>query len=241
MQTVLRLDRRYDTAMLLQDLERATRAGEYVLNRPTYHDGGWRALALVAVDGGTDAKALRWAGEGANYRKTPILEACPYFASIVDGFRCPVQRVRLLRLEPGAKIHEHVDLGDGWAMRRVRLHIPIVTSDAVEFYADGQRVRMKPGELWYCDFTRPHRVHNASDVGRVHMVLDMTVDRWLREFFPPEPWKERLAGYARYAQFHGKARLKDVARRTGVTAVAKRLLAKKGEAAAPEEVADKFD
>jgi quercetin dioxygenase-like cupin family protein len=239
MKTTVRLERSYDVARLERDLDTAIHAGEFILNRPTYHDGGWRALALVAVDGQTDAKALRWAGEQANYRKTPILAKCPYFEEIIDGFECPVQRVRLLRLEPGAKIHEHVDLGDGWAMKRVRLHIPIVTHEKVFFYVDGQRVTMMPGQLWYCDFTKPHRVHNQSDIGRVHLVLDMTVDGWLRDQFPPEPVAERVAGYAKYARFHGRARIKETLRKTGVSAFAKRLMGK--PVAAPAPVVDKFD
>jgi hypothetical protein len=240
MKTILRLDRSYDPVRLRKDLDAAVAAGEFILNRPTYHDGGWRALALVALNGGTDAKALRWAGERANYEKTPILAKCPYFEEIIDGFECPVQRVRLLRLEPGAKIHEHVDLGDGWAMRRVRLHIPIVTHEKVFFFVDGRRVMMNPGELWYCDFTRPHRVHNQSDIGRVHLVLDMTVDRWLRGVFPPEPFVERIKGYRQRAAFEGRAKLKELGRRTGATQFVKRLLGRE-RAREPAPSVEKLD
>jgi hypothetical protein len=237
--TTIRLDRSYDPARLVKDLDAAIAAGEFILNRPTYHDGGWRALALVALDGKTDAKALRWAGTKANYKKTPILAHCPYFEEIIDSFKCPVQRVRLLRLEPGTKIHEHVDLGDGWAMKKVRLHIPVVTHEKVFFYVDGQRVVMRPGELWYCDFTRPHRVHNQSDIGRVHLVLDLTVDDWLKSVFPKEPLVEQLRGLRQRAEFEGRTKLKELGRRTGLTRLAKRVLGKKVEPAAP--VVDKFD
>jgi hypothetical protein len=237
-QTILRLNRTYDANRLKRDLDSAIRVGEFILNRPKYHDGGWRALALVSLEGGTDAKSLRWAGERASYKKTPILRECPYFDQIVDDFKCPVQRVRLLRLEPGAKIHEHVDLGDGWAMKKVRVHIPIVTHEDVHFYVDGKRVMMREGELWYCDFTRPHRVHNQSDIGRVHMVLDLSVDEWLRDFFPPERLIDRVKGYGQYARFHGKAKIKQIARRSGVTPLLKRLL---GKPDAPQRAVDKFD
>jgi aspartyl/asparaginyl beta-hydroxylase (cupin superfamily) len=156
--------------------------------------------------------------------KTPLLARCPYFSHVVDGFGCPVQRVRLLRLEPGANIHEHRDLGDGWAMGRVRLHVPIVTDERVEFYVDGLRVHMRAGELWYCDFTRPHRVHNKSDIGRVHIVLDLLVDRWLRDLFPPEPIVERVRGAWQRAAFYGPRRAKDLAHSLGVAPLLKRAL-----------------
>jgi quercetin dioxygenase-like cupin family protein len=222
-QTVIRLARTYDADRLRRDLETALASAEFIANRPTYHDGGWKALALVAPVGKSGAAGLRFAGADATYAKTGLCARCPYFDEIIDGFGCPVQRVRLLRLEPGAKIHEHVDLGDGWAMGKVRVHIPIVTDERVEFYVDGRRIEMRPGELWYCDFTRRHRVHNASDVGRVHLVLDLVVDDWLRELFPREPLVERVVGWAQRARFDGEQRLREAARGLGLAALKKRL------------------
>jgi hypothetical protein len=127
-----------------------------------------------------------------------------------------------LRLEPGAHIHEHTDIGDGWEMGRVRLHVPIVTDERVDFFVDGRRVVMRPGELWYCDFTRPHRVHNRSDVGRVHMVLDLVVDEWLRGVFPAEPLLERARGAWRRAAFFGPRRAKEIAHAIGALQLVKR-------------------
>lgn len=192
MQAVIQFDRTYDVGRMKADLEVALGYGEGHMNRGDYHDGGWRGVPLYGLDGRTDAPALRWAGWNANYQKTPILRQCPYLEQIVDEFECPKERVRLLRLEPGKNINTHTDLGDGWAMGKVRLHIPIITHEDVYFYVDEQRVVMNPGELWYCDFTHPHRVHNKSDIARVHMVLDLRVNDWLRDFFPPEPIADRV-------------------------------------------------
>jgi quercetin dioxygenase-like cupin family protein len=238
MQTILRLPRTFDQERLVRDLGAAISAGEFLANRPTYHDGGWKALALVSNGGGTDAESLRMAKGQGDYKKTNIIAKCPYFEEVVDSFGCPVERVRLLRLEPGAKIHEHIDLGDGWAMKRVRLHVPIVTHDEVYFYVDGQRVIMKPGELWYCDFTKPHRVHNKSDIGRVHMVLDVVVDDWLKTLFPDEPLAERVRGWAQRNSFHGKARLREIARKTGLGPILKRFMPKRKKPAIPVQAPD---
>jgi hypothetical protein len=215
MKSVVRLERRYDVSRLRADLDRATAFGHEHENRGDYHDGGWSAIPLVAVDGRTDAEGLRWAGWRASYEPTPILEQTPYFREIVESFRCPKQRVRLLRLRPGAVIHEHRDDGDGWAVGKVRLHIPIITHDEVYFYVDGRRVMMGPGELWYCDFTRPHRVHNAGDIGRVHLVLDLLVDPWLRQLFPSESLVERLQNAAQRTRYQLRYARYALARRTG--------------------------
>jgi quercetin dioxygenase-like cupin family protein len=149
-------------------------------------------------------EGLRWAGWDANYEKTPILAACPYLEEIVDEFECPKERVRLLRLEPGKNINTHTDLGDGWAMGKVRLHIPIITNPEVYFYVDDERVIMNPGELWYCDFTHPHRVHNRGDQARVHLVLDLRVNDWLRDFFPAEPLRDKVKNAVQLGRYRAR-------------------------------------
>jgi hypothetical protein len=203
-QAVIRFEKTYDVEAMKRDLEVALGWGVAHMNRGDYHDGGWRAVPLHAVEGRTDADALRWAGWHARYARTPILAQCPTFEQIVDEFQCPKERVRLLRLEPGKNINTHSDLGDGWGMGKVRLHIPIITHPEVYFFVDDQRVIMNPGELWYCDFTHPHRVHNRSDIARVHLVLDLRVNDWLREFFPPEPVAERVENAVKRARYFGR-------------------------------------
>jgi hypothetical protein len=49
----------------------------------------------------------------------------------------------------------------------------------VEFYVDDMRVVMEPGECWYLDLSRPHRVHNRGSTDRVHLVVDCRVNEWL--------------------------------------------------------------
>jgi hypothetical protein len=221
--SVIQLPHHYDVSRLRADLEAALASGQQHENRGDYHDGGWTAVALVAVGGATDARGLRWGGWDAPYQKTPVLAQCPYFEEIIDSFRCPTQRVRLLQLAPGKNIHEHRDDGDGWAIGKIRVHIPIVTHEDVYFYVDGQRVIMNPGELWYCDFTRPHRVHNRSPIGRVHMVLDLVVDDWLRAMFPPEPLVEQIRNWEQRARYRGRVAAYRLARSPAVKRARQRL------------------
>lgn len=205
MKSVLRLDRTYDVGRLEADLQTALSVGTSYENRGDYHDGGWNAIALHSLNGETTPEALRWAGWKAPYEKTDILKACPYLEEIVDSFHCPKARIRLLQLEPGANIHTHRDDGDGWAVGKVRLHIPIVTHDEIYFYVDNQRVMMEPGTLWYCDFTKPHRVENRGTTGRIHMVMDMMVNDWMRtELFPPESLFERGQNFTQLAIYRAR-------------------------------------
>jgi hypothetical protein len=147
------------------------------------------------------------------------MEHTPYLGEILDDFGCTTHRVRLLQLAPGKNINTHSDDGDGWAIGKVRLHIPIITHDEVYFFVDDERVIMKPGELWYCDFTRPHRVHNKSDIGRVHLVIDCAVDDWLRGMFPAESPLERLRNARQRAIYHARTARYQFTSRTGLSAL----------------------
>lgn len=222
MKTAIRFDRRYDVERLRRDLEAAEHEGHRHRHHGRYHDGGWSAIPLVSVDGGTGPEALARTG-GGTFLKTPILSRCPYFEEILDSFECPKQRVRLMRLEPGTSIHDHDD-GHAWSWafgKVARLHVPIVTHDDVRFFIGGQRIVMRPGELWYCDVSRVHRVENRGAIARVHLVMDLTITPWLRAFFPPESARERARNLA-YCFYYqsGLAHSRLARRLTGARVVA---------------------
>jgi hypothetical protein len=199
-QPVLRLNLTFDVQRLREDLETAERVGQRHMHFTANHDGGWSGIALVSIDGRTDAESIRY-GTG-RYRPTPVLEHCPYFRQILSEFRCPKHQVRLLRLEAGKRILEHRDRVLTWPLGIARLHIPIITHEEVYFYLDGRRVQMAPGELWYCDFSRPHSVENRSPIARVHLVMDLEINPWLRSLFPDEPLAERLADQFAAARYY---------------------------------------
>jgi len=97
-----------------------------------------------------------------------------------DGLRS----ARLLKLAPGSCIREHRDYGLSMENGEARLHVPISSEDGVEFYLDGELMPMEPGECWYLDLDRPHRVQNLGRSDRVHLVLDCVADDWLRAQVP---------------------------------------------------------
>jgi len=200
MKTTICFGKKYDVDRLAIDLRAAEDAGHRHLHWSKDHDGGWSAIPLVSIDGCMDADSLRFR-PGA-FKKTPILSHCPYFEEIVDSFKCVQKRIRLMRLEPGTNILRHTDPGDAWALGEVRFHIPIVTHDDVQFFVDGERLKMLPGELWFCDFSRPHWVHNRSPIARVHLVLDLSVNQWLRSMFPSESFAEQVSNRVYCAHYY---------------------------------------
>jgi hypothetical protein len=151
--------------------------------------GTWGLIPLVAGPGdpsGADA----------------ILAAMPHTRSVIDSFHTKVMRARLMKLKAGAAIKEHRDYayfgGQRWSYERgrIRVHIPIITGANVLWMLSGKRIDMKAGEAWYVNVCMPHSVENRGDTDRIHLVLEVEVDDWVRSMFPHESLKDRLWGVA---------------------------------------------
>lgn len=149
-------------------------------SRGDHHDGGWTALGLISHDGNPfeDRKILP-------YRKTPALSLAPNLEKLIDRFETEKGRVRLMQLQPAKSILWHYDRqqtvdGDEYA----RLHIPIITNDRVRTQISHEDVVWKAGEIWYGDFSFPHRLYNAGQESRVHLVLDLELNDFVLSAFP---------------------------------------------------------
>lgn len=127
---------------------------------------GNSAVPLVSVNG-----EMNHAFDGA-MKATRVLSSSVYLNQTVASFNEVVARSRLMRLEPGAEVAEHVDFNYHW-VSRVRIHVPIITDPGVVFYCGDESVHMCAGESWLFDSWRRHRVVNASNVRRVHLVIDL--------------------------------------------------------------------
>jgi hypothetical protein len=225
MRVTHRFDHRYDVDRLVADLKTAEQLTAFRTVTGGYNGGGWNAIRLIAEDGSLEPPLHRY-GVAVKYEKTPILRACPYFDQIIESFACPKGRVSLLRLEPGGVIQRHRDPEEAWVWRKsVRLHIPIITHDAVHFYVAGRRLVMRPGELWYCDFSRYHSVENRSPVARVHLVMDLQMNDWVRAFFPQETWLDHAANTVYHFRLDYSLRLHRAARAAGLGRLRERLRA----------------
>jgi len=123
-------------------------------------------------------------GSWATWHDTPFLQSSPYLSEIVEFFRASttVTVVRLLRLAPGGFVKEHRDPTHGLEIENavIRLTIPIISNDAVEFRLNGALVPWKPGECWYLRFTDPHTALNRGGHERLHLSIDMIPNEWVR-------------------------------------------------------------
>jgi hypothetical protein len=184
---IVHLDRLYyDVSRLRRDLAVAEDAtwSDHFARR--YYSGTWDGLPLVSAEGRADVEGLRRGAAGARYLKTELLSRCPYFEAVINSFDCQKERVRLMRLRPGAIIEPHDDPGQGWSDGVARMHVPITTNEGVSLTLDGETVSMSPGELWYLDVERVHSARNAGSTDRVHLVLDLVVNDFVRSLFPAE-------------------------------------------------------
>ena len=186
-----------------------------------YHDGGWSGITLRGPGG--EAGRLDIGHRAGAAADTPLLGQCPALRAALAAFSCPVRAARLLRLAPGAVIAEHRDADLVFAGGEARLHVPLATGDAVEFYVAGERIVMHPGECWWLDLARPHRVANRGSTTRIHLVVDVAVDDWLRRLLAVADRPQRAAagegGAAAFARFAARVTA-DPARCAELAAVA---------------------
>lgn len=179
----VKLNVEFDPKRLQQDLDTAIRLFKSAPQVGAYHDGSWKGISLRSIDGDYRNSLAHSCGV---CQDTEVLAHTPYFREMLSGFKFRIGVARLLFLPPGKKIGEHVDSGHGWHLGLARLHIPIVTHDDVVMMIDGERCRWREGEFWFGDFRLPHRLHNQSNITRVHLVIDCFVDDELLKLFPPD-------------------------------------------------------
>lgn len=153
------------------------------VNRQDYV-GKWDVLPLRCQQQFVEAHPILQGfsiAAGDQWENLPVLEHCPQIKSIFAQLHCPVKAARLMRLAAGAEIKPHRDHGLGMEFGEARLHVPIHTSNAVNFLVDKHRIPMRAGELWYFNADQVHEVYNHGDVDRINLVIDCVVNDWLRE------------------------------------------------------------
>ncbi|MGE5467319.1 MAG: aspartyl/asparaginyl beta-hydroxylase domain-containing protein [Ignavibacteria bacterium] len=172
----LRLPLNFDVARLEQDLDRIE-ADEWVdhFNTAAY-ERRWSCVPLRSIGGRADHIVST---DGPGYEDTPILARCPYFREVIDSFRCDKTSVRLMALEAGGIIKEHVDFGTCFEDGIVRLHVPIRTTPEVVFIVEGEEIHFDAGATWYLNAGARHGVRNGSGIRRVHLMLDCISNAWL--------------------------------------------------------------
>jgi hypothetical protein len=158
----LRLGVRFDADRMREEISRLP------LSAWTAHPNdipGNSSIRLISVNGGENDDV------NGRMAMTPNLAKSPYLRQILSVFGVVWGRSRLMRLAPGTSVPQHADINYHW-FTRVRLHIPVVTASEVRFFCGDESVHMAAGEAWLFDNWRLHRVENASDRERIHLVAD---------------------------------------------------------------------
>ena len=106
-------------------------------------------------------------------------EIGPLFQSVLRHIGCGEQpevgRVILVKLAPHGHIAEHVNEGP-YADRYERFHVCL--SGTSSFYVEGEQQEMKPGELWWFNHKKAHKVHNFSHQPRIHLIIDLVAPEY---------------------------------------------------------------
>lgn len=172
---------RFDAELLKADLAKV-KPDEWIRHFNTqYYEGTWSVASLRSIGGHTKQIFPKHNAEEP-YADTEILARCEYVQEVLTKIECEKEAVRFMLLGAGAKIREHRDYFIGIEDGTIRLHIPVITNEKVEFYLDNELVNMREGELWYLDFYQKHRVENNGEKDRIHLVIDCKVNAWLTKY-----------------------------------------------------------
>ena len=119
---------------------------------------------------------------------------------------------RFMKLAPGGVICRHTDsfLSGGV----VRIHVPVRAHPEARLFIDDERCDWDEGQLWFGDFSKPHWSVNGSPVDRVHLVMDVELDRTLIELLEEGGAKTMLL--QRLSSQHGRTTDQEALRRFGV-------------------------
>jgi hypothetical protein len=151
--------------------------------------GHWAAISLKGY--GSDKMAIGKGGVLGTQTESVLQETALYdelnIGSILEQIPAETERVRLMSLKRGTKITKHTDKVDQDIKtgKIIRLHIPVITDENIicQTWLSGgmAEFRMKRGECWWLDVSRPHAVINNSEIDRLHIVIDCFNNDTLRE------------------------------------------------------------
>lgn len=147
-----------------------------------HYEGGWTVLSLRSPAGEAE-QIIPDIREEQEYADTILMDHCPAIKKLLEELRCPKMAVRLMNLMPGAVIKEHRDHDLAYEKGEARLHFPVFTNPHVAFHVNGEKVKMVEGECWYVNVNLPHKVANNGVSDRIHLVVDVVVNEWVKSLF----------------------------------------------------------
>jgi mannose-6-phosphate isomerase-like protein (cupin superfamily) len=184
----LQLKQYFDAASMQAEVNRLTATWWKEHYNKKHYEGSWSIIPLRSA-GGDPANVYSLhvaASSHISYSDTPLLAECPYLRSVIDFFQCETTSVRLMKLNAGAVIKEHTDHDMNFEEGEARFHIPVATNEQVDFFIMDEKVPMREGQCWYLNLSLKHRVTNAGQTDRIHLVIDCIVNEWIKKLFAGE-------------------------------------------------------
>jgi len=208
----LQLPFHFDVKKMQEELMQIDNRAWKLHHQKLHYEGDWSGLPLRSVNGDA-GNIFVFPEKTPEYKDTDYLHNSIYFQEVLSSFNCRLSAVRLLKLNAGAVIKEHKDAELYYEKGEIRIHIPVVTNDKVEFYLDKERMNLKEGECWYMNFNLPHSIVNNSSSERIHLVIDARVNDWVQELFSKQALcKKEIEepGYDKNTQQQIIARLREL-------------------------------
>jgi hypothetical protein len=178
----LQLPFNFDSNRLKEEVDALEKNSWKLHFQVLHYEGEWTALPLRSINGNPQNIFVSPIPDNI-YQDTIFLKECPYLQQVLGSFKCQLLGVRLLKLNAGAVIKEHRDAELCFEKGEIRLHIPVITHEDVEFYLDKERMPLKEGDCWYMNFNLLHSINNKSSINRIHLVIDAQVNDWVTELF----------------------------------------------------------
>lgn len=120
------------------------------------------------------------------FNKTPNFNLFDIASILENKMKCKIKNLMFYSMLPGGNIPPHRDMVGNIGFGGLRLHIPVVTNPDVNFVVSGKKVVMSVGELWALDTSYTHSVSNFGKENRIHLVMDVIVNDWVKDLLPPK-------------------------------------------------------
>ena len=155
--------------LALSEIKQVINDVQFLKHFGNYHDNGWKSIGLITANGDpNEDRDLN----AKYYEKTEILKSMPHLNKYLDEIKTEKKRVRIMKLEKRCKIFLHFDRSETYDLGFLRIHIPIITNENVITTILNKKYYWKFNEVWFADFSFPHKVENNSDFDRYHLVID---------------------------------------------------------------------
>lgn len=120
------------------------------------------------------------------FNKTPNFTKFELASLIEQKMKCKIKNLMFYAMLPGGDIPPHRDMVGNVGFGGLRLHVPIITNEKVNFIVAGKKVIMGVGDLWALDTSYTHSVSNFGSENRIHLVMDVIVNEWVLSLLPPK-------------------------------------------------------